>query len=76
MARQAMVQREVAMAVSIARARDSLQWFGGAYSVYISALGLFLTPLSRRSVSPSSRGAPFPRRPRSRWWWVRSGCPT
>jgi hypothetical protein len=34
----AMAQREVMMAVSIAQARDSLQWFGGLYSCFLTGL--------------------------------------
>ena len=38
MHRQMMVQREVQMAVGMAQARDSLQWFGGLYTFFLTAL--------------------------------------
>ena len=38
MMRKAAIQREVQMAVGIAKARDSLQWFGGLWATYTTLL--------------------------------------
>ena len=60
MARRAMVQREVEMSVSIARARDSLQWFGGLYASYITGLtaaSLARKPIPRIAALPAVLGA-------------------
>uniref|UniRef100_A0A0G4I3V5 Uncharacterized protein n=1 Tax=Chromera velia CCMP2878 TaxID=1169474 RepID=A0A0G4I3V5_9ALVE len=36
-AQKAMMQREVQMSVNIAKARDTLMWFGGLYTFFIGA---------------------------------------
>lgn len=38
MHKQAMLQREIQMAVNIAKARDSLMWYGSLYCCYVVAL--------------------------------------
>lgn len=38
MHKQAMLQREVQMAINIAKARDSLMWYGSLYSCYVVAI--------------------------------------
>lgn len=35
--RKAMMQREVEMSLNIAKARDSLMWFGSLYSTFVSS---------------------------------------
>eukprot|EP00471_Norrisiella_sphaerica_P006128 CAMPEP_0184489918 /NCGR_PEP_ID=MMETSP0113_2-20130426/16658_1 /TAXON_ID=91329 /ORGANISM="Norrisiella sphaerica, Strain BC52" /LENGTH=163 /DNA_ID=CAMNT_0026873577 /DNA_START=52 /DNA_END=543 /DNA_ORIENTATION=+ len=37
---QAKLQREIQMSINIARARDSLQWYGGLYSAFLSGVGV------------------------------------
>eukprot|EP00470_Lotharella_oceanica_P002142 CAMPEP_0170170126 /NCGR_PEP_ID=MMETSP0040_2-20121228/3081_1 /TAXON_ID=641309 /ORGANISM="Lotharella oceanica, Strain CCMP622" /LENGTH=165 /DNA_ID=CAMNT_0010409303 /DNA_START=20 /DNA_END=517 /DNA_ORIENTATION=- len=37
---QAMLQREIQMSINIARARDSLQWYGGLYATFITGVSL------------------------------------
>ncbi len=43
-----MMGREVEISVNIAKARDSLQWFGGLYTVFVGAVSLRL--LARKPV--------------------------
>uniref|UniRef100_A0A7S1UDC7 Plasminogen receptor (KT) n=1 Tax=Phaeomonas parva TaxID=124430 RepID=A0A7S1UDC7_9STRA len=38
--RAVMIQREIQMAVNVAKARDTLQWFGGLYSAFAGAVTL------------------------------------
>ena len=49
-ARRAMIQREIQMAVKLAQMRDTLQIFGSAYTVYIS--GLLTARILRKPLPP------------------------
>ena len=48
MATQAMLQREIQMSINIAKARDSLMWFGSLYAVVVT--GATLGVIARRPV--------------------------
>lgn len=53
--RQAMIQREIQMSVSIAQARDSLMWFGSLYSLLITGLStafILKKPISKLAGIP------------------------
>jgi len=50
MATQAMLQREIQMAINIAKARDSLMWFGSLYACVVT--GATVGVIARRPVPP------------------------
>mmetsp|Transcript_26207 Transcript_26207/g.53265 ORF Transcript_26207/g.53265 Transcript_26207/m.53265 type:complete len:137 (-) Transcript_26207:258-668(-) len=43
--------REVEMSVNISRARDSLMWFGGLYTVFLTGLGV--GAIARKPIPPA-----------------------
>ena len=48
--RKAMMQREVELSIGIAKARDSLMWFGGLYSTLVT--GVTLATIAGKHVPP------------------------
>ena len=50
MARRAMLMREVELSVGMARARDSLMWYGSLYSVF--ATGVLSAKLAGKALPP------------------------